>query len=161
MIGKALLIYEHESDHIDTFHTGENWCDVLMDDGHVALNDFICRGDDAIPGESSYALNRHAVEKSLWSLPGNMVLLFETNAGRESGNRTYAIENRPFFKFIEDEQVGMIKTKHVYQHRWNQVGGSEILTTEHHGGQGCNILFVDGSTGFILTEEIGNLRWAP
>jgi prepilin-type processing-associated H-X9-DG protein len=42
---------------------------------------------------------------------------------------------------------------------WNQHGGPEILTTENHGGRGCNILFNDGSVRFVKTKELGKLRW--
>ena len=42
---------------------------------------------------------------------------------------------------------------------WNQVGGSEILTTENHQGEGCNILFVDGHIQFVKTKGLQNLKW--
>jgi prepilin-type processing-associated H-X9-DG protein len=42
---------------------------------------------------------------------------------------------------------------------WNQSGGSEMLTTRHLDGKGCNVLFVDGHVEFIKTEEIPRLKW--
>lgn len=42
---------------------------------------------------------------------------------------------------------------------WNQRGGAEILTTENHGGKGCNVLFNDGSVRFVRAEELGTLKW--
>jgi prepilin-type processing-associated H-X9-DG protein len=42
---------------------------------------------------------------------------------------------------------------------WNQFGGPEILTTENHEGKGCNILFADGTTKFVKTGELGQLKW--
>jgi prepilin-type processing-associated H-X9-DG protein len=42
---------------------------------------------------------------------------------------------------------------------WNQSGGPELLTTENHYGEGCNITFCDGHTAFIRTEDINNLHW--
>jgi prepilin-type processing-associated H-X9-DG protein len=42
---------------------------------------------------------------------------------------------------------------------WNQSGGPEILTTENHGGKGCNILFNDGSVKFIPADEFNRLKW--
>jgi prepilin-type processing-associated H-X9-DG protein len=42
---------------------------------------------------------------------------------------------------------------------WNMAGGPEILTTEHHEGEGCNVLFVDGHVELIGTDEISELRW--
>jgi hypothetical protein len=42
---------------------------------------------------------------------------------------------------------------------WNQSGGPELLTTENHNGEGCNITFRNGSTAFVQTKDINNLRW--
>ena len=42
---------------------------------------------------------------------------------------------------------------------WNQAGGPELLTTKHHEGQGCNVLFVDGAIRFVKTEDIPRLKW--
>jgi len=42
---------------------------------------------------------------------------------------------------------------------WNRFGGPEILTTENHGGKGCNILFNDGRVEFVETKDLGKLKW--
>jgi len=42
---------------------------------------------------------------------------------------------------------------------WNQSGGPEILSTDNHQGDGCNVLFVDGHVDFVRTEGLKNLRW--
>lgn len=42
---------------------------------------------------------------------------------------------------------------------WNQVGGPEILTTENHGGKGCNVMFCDFDVEFVKTEKLGKLKW--
>ncbi|HUT31154.1 MAG TPA: hypothetical protein VMX13_15270 [Sedimentisphaerales bacterium] len=42
---------------------------------------------------------------------------------------------------------------------WNQYGGPEILTTENHGGKGCNILFNDGTVKFVPPQELAMLKW--
>jgi prepilin-type processing-associated H-X9-DG protein len=42
---------------------------------------------------------------------------------------------------------------------WNQFGGPEILTTENHKGEGCNILFIDLHVYFVKTEELEDLNW--
>lgn len=42
---------------------------------------------------------------------------------------------------------------------WNQFGGPELLTTENHKGEGCNILFNDIHVEFVKPEEIGKLKW--
>jgi prepilin-type processing-associated H-X9-DG protein len=43
--------------------------------------------------------------------------------------------------------------------RWNVVGGREILTTENHNGEGCNVAFVDTHVEFVQTEDLGSLKW--
>lgn len=42
---------------------------------------------------------------------------------------------------------------------WNQAGGPELLTTDNHQGDGCNVLFVDGHVRFIKTRDIKKLKW--
>jgi prepilin-type processing-associated H-X9-DG protein len=44
---------------------------------------------------------------------------------------------------------------------WNQVGGPEILTTENHQDDGCNILFVDSHVEFVRSQALDKLRWTP
>ncbi len=42
---------------------------------------------------------------------------------------------------------------------WNQSGGPELLTTENHQGDGCNILFMDGYVEFVKTQRLNELLW--
>ena len=42
---------------------------------------------------------------------------------------------------------------------WNQCGGLELLATENHNGEGCNIVFADGHVKFVKVEEIPLLKW--
>lgn len=42
---------------------------------------------------------------------------------------------------------------------WNQSGGPEILTTENHYGDGCNVAFVDTQVRFVAPREIKFLMW--
>jgi prepilin-type processing-associated H-X9-DG protein len=44
---------------------------------------------------------------------------------------------------------------------WNRAGGPEALTTEHHDGAGCNVLFLGGHVDFIHAQELARLRWKP
>jgi prepilin-type processing-associated H-X9-DG protein len=44
---------------------------------------------------------------------------------------------------------------------WNQIGGPEILTTENHKGDGCNVVFLDSHVEFIYTRDIHKLKWKP
>ena len=42
---------------------------------------------------------------------------------------------------------------------WNLAGGPELLTTENHQGDGCNIIYVDRHVRFVKTKDLKNLRW--
>lgn len=44
---------------------------------------------------------------------------------------------------------------------WNQSGGPEILTTDKHQGEGCNVLFVDLHIEFVQMKRLNNLKWKP
>ena len=44
---------------------------------------------------------------------------------------------------------------------WNQSGGPEILTTDNHQGDGCNVLFVDSHVEFVRTKDLNDLKWKP
>ena len=44
---------------------------------------------------------------------------------------------------------------------WNQSGGPEILATDNHEGEGCNVLFVDSHVAFVKTEDLDDLKWKP
>ncbi|OHB52066.1 MAG: hypothetical protein A2Y10_11065 [Planctomycetes bacterium GWF2_41_51] len=43
----------------------------------------------------------------------------------------------------------------------NPVGGPEILNTQRHQGEGCNIIFADCHVKFVRTEDLQTLRWKP
>jgi prepilin-type processing-associated H-X9-DG protein len=44
---------------------------------------------------------------------------------------------------------------------WNQAGGPEILTTDYHENEGCNILFADLHVEFVRVPRLKHLRWKP
>jgi prepilin-type processing-associated H-X9-DG protein len=41
----------------------------------------------------------------------------------------------------------------------NPASGPEILSTENHQGDGCNVLFADCHSKFVKTENLSTLRW--
>ena len=42
---------------------------------------------------------------------------------------------------------------------WNQVGGSEIITTAYHDDNGCNVVFLDGHVTFVFKKDLHKLKW--
>jgi len=43
----------------------------------------------------------------------------------------------------------------------NAAGGPEMLASQRHCGEGCNLVFVDGHVEFVRTEDFGSLKWVP
>ena len=41
----------------------------------------------------------------------------------------------------------------IYQYRW------KLLNLDNHNGEGCNVLFNDGSVRFVRKKDIGELKW--
>jgi prepilin-type processing-associated H-X9-DG protein len=43
----------------------------------------------------------------------------------------------------------------------NPAGGPELISTEHHAGKGCVVLFADLHVEFVQAEDFNDLRWKP
>jgi prepilin-type processing-associated H-X9-DG protein len=144
-LGASLTVYANDYDW--QLPPADQWCDLLVAETAVSPKTLLCPDSDAVEGESSYAININVVGKKLDELPADMVLLFETDAGKEDGPRT--------------EIIGTRESHSVYPKRWNQVGGPEIMRTEHEQNcqPGCNIVFADGHMAFFCGDELQSLRW--
>ena len=116
-----MLLYE---DKYGQFPDPNRWCDLLLKDGNVKPQNFVCptsvrpkfigyiwpfKGKIILEipferkGKCSYAMNPNCKPNS----PIDTVLLFDTFAG------------------------------------WNQHGGKELTTTANHNGDGANVLLND------------------
>jgi prepilin-type processing-associated H-X9-DG protein len=42
---------------------------------------------------------------------------------------------------------------------WNQSGGPELLTTDNHQGDGCNVVYCDGHVAFESKKSLPYLKW--
>lgn len=145
-LGNAMIVYANDYD--GQLPPADQWCDLLISETDVYPGSLICPDSDAVEGESSYAININAAGKKLDELPADMVLLFETELGKEEGPRTEIIEARA--------------NSPVYPKRWNQAGGPEIMSTPHsmHTDEtGCNIVFIDGHVEFVSGDALQNLLW--
>jgi prepilin-type processing-associated H-X9-DG protein len=153
-LGTALRIYAFD---YDDKYPAENWCDLLVMEADVSPKSLLCPASDGVEGESSYALNLAVAEQggafSPTNPPANLVLAFETSAGR-SGQREILKDGRKFQTVLEDMKVGR-----VYKNMWNQIGGPELLTLEYHNGEGANFLFNDGHSEFVRPDGLTKLRW--
>jgi peroxiredoxin Q/BCP len=153
-LGKAIMVYAVDND--GRFPTPQKWCDLLIENVDATPKLFICPQSNAVYGESSYAMNVNLVGKKIDEVPADTVLLFETDLGKEQGQRKELVSSREFFKFLNlSETEGKQK---VYGKRWNQVGGPNDVTLEHHQGEGCNVLYADGHVEFEK-KPVEGLRW--
>lgn len=157
LLGRNLESYA--KDHEGRLPALSNWCDELVTEAHTHLNHLCCKMSGAVDGESSYAMNKSAAGMKLSDLPGDVVLLFETNLGRTESGRDKSVRERGFYQ--NSEWIEPEGNETVYRNRWNQSGGREILTTEHHNNVGCNILFAGGHRKFVPAADIDQLRWWP
>ena len=149
-----LMRYYAEEDNDGYLPDNENWCDQLIISMEMWPEQLVCRVSCAVIGESSYAINRNVAGRRLSELDPNCVLLFETDLGESSP--LVSIESRACYEVLD---LDPNDSAMVASLRWNQSGGPEILTVEHHQGKGCNIVFVDMHTQFTKLEDLGQLNW--
>lgn len=79
--------------------------------------------------------------------------------GAPEGPCNYAM-NKNIEKYVANSPADMVLLFETHP-GWNQVGGPEILTTDNHQGDGCNILFVDSHAEFVRAKDLAYLKWKP
>jgi len=161
---RCMLVYDGGDGELRP--TAEKWCDLFVKYLEVRPEEFICKGSDAKIGESSYALNKNVAGLTNSQISPDVVSLFETDFGKTTAGRQEQLQNREWYKALGPEGRYRPKwakqyraSEKVYNLRWNQVGGPEIITPEHHKGQGCNVLLHDGKVRFVRPEQLGELKW--
>ncbi len=75
--------------------------------------------------------------------------------GASEGPCNYAMNKEKLDMSVPPDIVVLFET----HPGWNQSGGPEILTTNYHQGEGCNVLFADLHVEFVKTEYLGDLKW--
>ncbi len=157
---KSMVLYAGD-DELGRAPDPDKWCDLLIQCDFCTCKMFVCKGSDAVEGESCYAMNKNIAGRSLASLPADLVVLFETNYGRNPAGRDALLKDRACYQIADHRITDYARpdTK-VYSLRWNQTGGPQLLTTENHKGEGCNVAFADGRVEFVKTDELSKLRWA-
>jgi len=153
-LGSAIQLYATEQKGM--FPENDKWCDQIVLYADASPRQLICPCSDTVLGESSYAINKNIAGKKSTEITGDTVLLFETDYGKSKTGRTGTISSRHFYQEMFGEKPEKQK---VYTDRWNQSGGPEILTAEHHKGSGANFLFADGHVRFIPKEDFNKLNW--
>lgn len=161
-LGSALMAYI--DDHEGKLPPPDKWCDLIITQGDFAPKGLYCPTSDAIEGESSYAININTAGKNIKKMPPDMVILFETDIGKEEVPRNTPISKRVCYSFLEQNDpkwVAQNKNELVYLNRWNIAGGPEIMSTPHvlDNQPGCNVVYADGHPAFVSGDELKFLRW--
>lgn len=152
----AIGIFLYSGEYDDKYPTADKWCDLLIQYVDIAPEQLICNRSDAVMGESSYAFNKNLIGKKITEVPGDIVVLFETNFGKTPFGRDGIIGNRNYIKITEHSQP----EQEVYEPSWNQFLDPEILNTPF-GTDG-----ITGDQGYLKSfeyshseREVYKLRW--
>jgi prepilin-type processing-associated H-X9-DG protein len=124
-------------------------CGTNMSALGKAMVIYACDNDDMFPTPSKWCdlLTEHAqVSEKEFTCPG-----------APEGPCNYAM-NKNIEKLGMRAPPDMVVLFETHP-GWNQSSGPEILTTENHNGQGCNILFIDSHVAFIRTKNLKGLKW--
>ena len=130
-LGTAILYY---SRHNGKYPQPEKWCDLLIEKGYVNENNFVY---------TTKVLYWPLTNKPMLSLPFG-----------KKGRCHYAL-NPDCRPDSPPNMVLLFETKAG----WNQSGGPELLSTERHDEQGCNIMCNDKHVTFERTEDLDQLNW--
>ena len=114
----AMTVYAHDNN--DVYPTPDAWCDLLIKHCKVIPNSLLCKGSDAIDGQSNYAMNPNCQPSS----PNDIVLIFETKGGwnqqggpelltteNHGGKGSNILFNNGTMKFIRTEELETLKWK--------------------------------------------------
>jgi hypothetical protein len=130
-IGKTIKIYSKE--HHGQYPDPNQWCNILLQYDKIKKTDFLCT-------EIKYRWKRQVFPLPI---PKYYECYYAMNPNCEP--------NSPI------DTVLLFETKGG----WNKYGGPELLTTDNHRNEGCNILFKGGYVDFISTRNIADLKWNP
>jgi prepilin-type processing-associated H-X9-DG protein len=158
--GLAQALKTYAADHDGKLPPSAKWCDALMINADVYAGTLVCQSSDARKGESSYAMNKFVSDANFSRLPPDVVILFETDLGRDPNTKFRTGDNTIDVVDVNGHPT-VIRGTLFDKNRWNQCGGPELLTASHHGGKGANILFADGHVEFVLVKDFPKLRWKP
>ena len=158
-LGTSFIVCEDVAfDKDEEFKVPANWCEHLILYADISESSLYCHDSGARDGDSAYALNKNVIGKTLWDISANVVLLFESDLGKDSKKIKFQ-EREVYNKLPEEERQYYNFSHKVHKDQWNQIGGPEDIVIDRHFRKGCNILFADGHSHWVSLEDIPNLRW--
>ena len=75
----------------------------------------------------------------------------------DEGPCNYAMN--AFVQDVSDDLPGDIVLLFETSPGWNQAGASELVTTNHHQGDGLHVLLADGHVEWVWAKRLSQLRW--
>jgi prepilin-type processing-associated H-X9-DG protein len=152
-LGSAILVYSSSNDQ--KYPNSARWCDSLVGQASVSSTFFFCTGS----GDRRHYETTKQIDPR--EVPSDMI--FDREFTGSWGKRTYSYLIRRCHYALNPNcgpnSPGDVVLLFETTGGWNQYGGPEILTTENHGGKGCNVLFNDGSVRFVDADELTKLKW--
>ncbi len=144
-IGKAMQAYTEA--HDGKFPTPAQWCDILVKSEGVKPASFQCTPYRQLVTMNKYPLERYFYAR--WKMAQSL----------KPGACDFTLNPLA----TEKGTAGDPNTVLIFESGpgWNQVAGPEALTANHHEGDGANVLFLDGHSVFVHTQEFAKLRWKP
>ncbi|MHC4646684.1 MAG: H-X9-DG-CTERM domain-containing protein [Planctomycetota bacterium] len=147
-IVKSMVLYAGQ-DELGRAPDPDKWCDLLIQCDFFTCKIFVCKGSDAVEGESSYAMNKNIAGRSFASLPADLVVLFETDYGKNPAGRDALLKDRACYQIVDDQITDHARPD------------TQVYTTENHKGEGCNVAFADGRVEFVKAADLDKLKWKP
>jgi len=119
-LGRAMSVYAAENE--EQFPTPSEWCDLLVKYGAVEEETFRCRGGGQ-EQRCHYAMNKN-VEGLGMKAPGDMVLLFESDAGWNAAGGPEMLttghhEEEGCNVLFVDGHVEFVRTEDIGNLKWN------------------------------------------
>lgn len=153
-IAKAMLIYAN--DHEDKMPDPNSWCDILLDQGYVALEN-LCIPSYGIRwpfgGRWPFGVGnwppKEGANTNLY--PGSVIIFPPPRAG----HCDFAM-NRNCRHFPQDGNPILL---FVSKPGWNQSGGAELADMDRFGNEGILIYRASEGGTFVRKEHISKLSW--
>jgi len=153
-IAKAMLIYAN--DHEDHMPDPNHWCDILLDQGYIGLEN-LCMPSLGIkwPFGSSWPLglgNWPPEEGANINFDPGSVIVFPSPRKRHCD---FAMNSNCRYLPGDGDTVVLFTS----EPGWNQSGGAELADMDRFGNEGTLVYRMSEGTTFIRKEHISDLSW--
>jgi hypothetical protein len=153
-IVRAMLTYAN--DHKDHMPDPNHWCDILLDQGYIGLEN-LCMPSVGIkwPFGSSWPLglgNWPPEEGANINFDPGSVIVFPSP---RKGHCDFAMNSNCRYLPGDGETVILFAS----EPGWNKSGGSELAKMDRFGNEGTLVYRMSEGTTFIRKEHISDLSW--